>query len=135
MWRAKVCKFGMSLACIVRTSSTSLQPRSALRLLERALDVLCLQWGGEHRHVDTKSTTQLHGSERVRLLKHIAYRTSAPFVPQQKAEEITKRQLMRLGWEKVEPRTATPSESGDSLKWESPQGSIVFLIESEKAGK
>jgi hypothetical protein len=27
-------------------------------------------------------------------------------VPQQKAEEIAKRQLMRLGWEKVEPRTA-----------------------------
>jgi hypothetical protein len=95
----------LTLACIVRTSSTSLQPRSALRLLERALDVLCFQWD-EHRHVDRKSTTQLDGSERVRLLKHIAYRTSAPFVPQQKAEEITKRQLMRLGWEKVEPRTA-----------------------------
>ena len=31
----------LTLACIVRTSSTSTQPRSALRLLERALEVLC----------------------------------------------------------------------------------------------
>jgi hypothetical protein len=95
----------LTLACIVRTSSTSLQPRSALRLLERAFDVLCLKWD-EHKQVDRTSTTLLDGSDRVRLLKHIAYRTSSPFVQQQKAEDIAKRQLMRLGWEKVEPRTA-----------------------------
>ena len=95
----------LTLACIVRTSSTSVQPRSALRLLERALEVLCFQWD-EHKHVDRTSTTPLDGSDRVRLLKHIAYRTTLPFVQQQRAEEITKRQLMRLGWEKVEPRTA-----------------------------
>jgi hypothetical protein len=95
----------LTLACIVRTSSTSLQPRSALRLLERALVVLCNKWD-EHKQVDRTSTTPLDGSDRIRLLKHIAYRTSSPFVPQQKAEEIAKRQLMRLGWEKVEPRTA-----------------------------
>jgi hypothetical protein len=34
----------LTLACIVRTSSTSLQPRSALRLLDRALGVLSLEW-------------------------------------------------------------------------------------------
>lgn len=95
----------LTLACIVRTSSTSVQPRSALRLLERALEVLCFQWD-EHKHVDRASTTPLDGSDRVRLLKHIAYRTASPFVRQQQAEEIAKRQLTLLGWEKVEPRTA-----------------------------
>jgi hypothetical protein len=95
----------LTLACIVRTSSTSRQPRSALRLLERALEVLRLKWD-EYKQVDRTSTTPLDGGDRERLLKHIAYRTSSPFVPQQKAEEITKKQLMRLGWEKVEPRAA-----------------------------
>ncbi len=95
----------LTLACIVRTGSTSLQPRNALRLLERALDVLSTKWD-EHKQVDRTSTTPLDGPDRVRLLKHIAYRTSSPFVQQQKAEDIAKRELMRLGWEKVEPRTA-----------------------------
>jgi hypothetical protein len=95
----------LTLACIVRTSSTSVQPRSALRLLERALEVLCFQWD-EHKHIDRTSTTPLDGSDRVRLLKQIAYRTTSPFVPQQRAEDIARRQLMLLGWEKVEPRTA-----------------------------
>jgi hypothetical protein len=95
----------LTLACIVRTSSTSVQPRCALRLLERALEVLCFRWD-EHKHVDRTSTTPLDGSDRLRLLKHIAYRTTSPFVPQQRAEEIARRQLTLLGWEKVEPHTA-----------------------------
>jgi hypothetical protein len=95
----------LTLACIVRSSSTSVQPRSALRLLDRALEVLCVHWD-EHKHVDRTSMTQLDGSDRVRLLKHIAYRTRSPFVKQQQAEEIAKRQLTLLGWEKVEPRAA-----------------------------
>ena len=94
----------LTLACIVRTSSTSVQPRSALRLLDRALEVLCVQWD-EQKHVD-RTGTPLDGSDRVRLLKHIAYKTTSPFVPQQRAEEIARRQLTLLGWEKVEPRTA-----------------------------
>jgi hypothetical protein len=95
----------LSLACLVRTSSTSLQPRSALRLLERALEVLRLEWD-EHKQVDRTSTTRLDGGDRLRLLKQIEYRTGSPFVQRQRAEDIAKRQLMRLGWEKVEPRTA-----------------------------
>ncbi len=94
----------LTLACIVRTSSTSRQPRSALRLLERALEVLRNKWD-EHKQVDRPSTTPLDGYDRERILKHIAYRTTSPFMKQQKAEEIAKRELMRLGWEKVEPRT------------------------------
>jgi hypothetical protein len=95
----------LTLACIVRTSSTSIQPRCALRLLERAFEVLSVKWD-ENKHVDRTNSTPLDGNDRVRLLKHIAYRTTSPFVQQQRAEDIARRQLMLLGWEKVEPRTA-----------------------------
>src|SRR5205085_11077081 len=54
----------LTLACIVRTSSTSVQPRSALRLLERALDVLCLHWD-EQKHIDRQRTTPLDGHDRI----------------------------------------------------------------------
>jgi hypothetical protein len=95
----------LTLACIVRTSSTSVQPRSALRLLERAFEVLCSRWD-EHRHIDRRGTTPLEGTDRVRLLRHIAYATTSPFIERHRAEDISKRQLARLGFDKVDPRTA-----------------------------
>jgi hypothetical protein len=95
----------LTLACIARTSSTSTQPRGAMRLLERALDVLRFLWD-EYKQVDRANTTPLDGTDRIGLLKHIAYRSTSPFVPQQRAEEIAKRELKLHGWEKVEPRTA-----------------------------
>jgi hypothetical protein len=95
----------LTLACIVRTTSTSIQPRSALRLLESALDVLCLQWD-EQKLIDRQRTTPLDGHDRVRILKHIAYRAKSPFVKQQRAEEIATRQLTLLGLDRVSPREA-----------------------------
>ena len=95
----------LTLACIVRTSSTSVQPRSALRLLDRALEILTLQWD-EHRHIDRRGKTPLEGTDRVRLLKKLAYATKSPFIERHRAEEISKRQLVRLGYDKVDPRTA-----------------------------
>jgi hypothetical protein len=95
----------LTLACIVRTSSTSVQPRSALRLLERALDVLCLQWD-EQKSIDRERTTPLDGHDRVRILKHVAYRSKSPFVKRQRAEEIVRKQLALLAMDRVEPREA-----------------------------
>jgi len=95
----------LTLACIVRTTSTSLQPRSALRLLERALDVLCLQWD-EQKNIDRERTTPLDGHDRVRILKHIAYRAKSPFVRRQRAEEIARKQLNLLAMDRVDPREA-----------------------------
>ena len=95
----------LTLACIVRTSSTSVQPRSALRLLERALEVLCLQWD-EQKSIDRQRTTPLDGHDRVRLLKQIAYRAKSPFVKRQRAEEIARKQLILLGMDRVDPREA-----------------------------
>jgi len=95
----------LTLACIVRTSSTSVQPRSALRLLERALEVLCLQWD-EQKSIDRQRTTPLDGHDRVRILKHIAYRAKSPFVRRQRAEEIARKQLALLAMDRVDPREA-----------------------------
>jgi hypothetical protein len=95
----------LTLACIVRSSSTSVQPRSALRLLERALEVLCLQWD-EQKHIDRERSTPLDGHDRVRLLKHIAYHAKSPFVKKQRAEEIARKQLSLLALDRVDPRAA-----------------------------
>lgn len=95
----------LTLACIVRTSSTSVQPRSALRLLERALEVLCLQWD-EQKTIDRQRTTPLDGHDRVRLLKQIAYRAKSPFVKRDRAEEIARKQLALLAMDRVDPRAA-----------------------------
>ena len=95
----------LTLACIVRTTSTSAQPRSALRLLEQALDVLCLQWD-EQKTIDRERTTSLHGHDRVRILRHIAYSAKSPFVKRQRAEEIARKQLTLLDMDNVEPREA-----------------------------
>jgi hypothetical protein len=95
----------LTLACIVRTGSTSVQPRCALRLLERAFEVLCVQWD-EYKDVDRTRATPLDGSDRLRLLKHVAYGATSTFVRQQRAEEIARKQLVLHGWEKVEPRAA-----------------------------
>ena len=95
----------LTLACIVRTSSSSMQPRSAVRLLEYALQVLCFQWD-EKKNLDRQQTTPLAGHERVRILKHIAYRAKSPFVKAARAEHIASEQLTMLDRDKVDPRQA-----------------------------
>jgi len=95
----------LTLACIVRTSSTSAQPRSALRLLQRALDVLCLQWD-EQKEIDRQQSTPLDGRDRETILKNIAFTAKSPYVLRQRAEETTRKQLALLGMDKVDPRPA-----------------------------
>jgi hypothetical protein len=95
----------LTLACIVRTSSTSTQPRSGLRLLQRALDVLCFQWD-EQKNIDRQQSTPLDGRDRVTILKSIAFTAKSPFVLRQRAEEATRKQLALLAMDKVDPRQA-----------------------------
>jgi hypothetical protein len=95
----------LTLACIVRASSTTSQPRSALRLLEHALNVLCFQWD-EQKDLDRQRATPMDGHERKRILKHIAYKAKSPFVKGYRAEEIARTQLTLLGWDRVDPRVA-----------------------------
>ncbi len=95
----------LTLACIVRTSSTSAQPRSGLRLLQRALDVLCFQWD-EQKNIDRQQSTPLDGRDRVTILKNIAFTAKSPYVLRQRAEETTRKQLALLGMDKVDPHQA-----------------------------
>lgn len=95
----------LTLACIVRTTSTTTQPRCALRLLERALDVLCIAWD-EQKNIDRQRTTPLDGHDRIRILKQIAYRAKSPFVKRHRAEETARKQLSLLGWDKTDPTEA-----------------------------
>jgi hypothetical protein len=95
----------LTLACIVKTSSSSVQPRSALRLLERALEVLCNQWD-EQKYIDRQRSTALDGTDRLRILKNIAAKAKSPYVPLARAEEVTRHQLALLGMDKVDPRQA-----------------------------
>ena len=95
----------LTLACIVKTSSTSAQPRSGLRLLQRALDVLCFQWD-EQKNIDRQQSTRLDGRDRVTILQNIAFTAKSPYVPQQRAEETTRKQLALLGVGRVDPRQA-----------------------------
>jgi hypothetical protein len=95
----------LTLACIVKTTSTSVQPRSALRLLERALEVLCFHWD-EQKNIDRQRTTPLDGHDRVRILRHIAYKAKSPFVKRQRAEETARKQLTLLAMDHVDPREA-----------------------------
>jgi len=95
----------LTLACIVRTSSTSAQPRSGLRLLQRALDVLRFQWA-EQKNIDRQQSTPLDGRDRVTILKNIAFTAKSPYVLRQRAEETTRKQLALLAMDKVDPRQA-----------------------------
>jgi hypothetical protein len=93
----------LTLACIVRTSSTTAQPRSSLRLLDRAIEVLCYQWD-EQKLIDRQRSTQLDGRDREAILKNIAFSAKSPYVPRQRAEETTRKQLTLLGMDRVDAR-------------------------------
>ena len=95
----------LTLACIVRASSTSAQPRSGLRLLDRALEVLSFQWD-EQKSIDRQPSTRLDGHDRLTILKSIALIAKSPYVLRQRAEEITRTQLALIGMEKEDPRQA-----------------------------
>jgi hypothetical protein len=95
----------LTLACIVRASSTSTQPRSGLRLLDRALEVLSFQWD-EQKDIDRQPSTRLDSHDRLTILKSIALIAKSPYVLRQRAEEITRTQLALIGMDKEDPRQA-----------------------------
>jgi hypothetical protein len=93
----------LTLACIVRTSAMTAQPRSSLRLIQRALNVLCYQWD-EQKHISRQPSTPLEGQDRINILMNIAYRSVSPMVKQERAEEITRKQLALMRFDRIDPR-------------------------------
>jgi hypothetical protein len=93
----------LALACLVRASSRSLQPRSTLRLLERALEVLSIRWD-DQRGIDRESHTPLDGRDRIQILKRIAYATKSPYLPETRVFELAHNELKFLTFDGVDPR-------------------------------
>jgi len=93
----------LALACILKTSRASVQSESATRLLERALDVLCYRWD-EQKGLDRDAVTPLDGKDRLQVLKRIAYVAKSSHVPQHRAEELARKQLDLLTFDRVDPR-------------------------------
>ncbi|SPF46193.1 hypothetical protein SBA1_640001 [Candidatus Sulfotelmatobacter kueseliae] len=93
----------LALACILKTSRASVQSESAMRLLERALDVLCYRWD-EQKGLDRHAVTPLDGKDRIQVLKRIAYIAKSAHVPQHRAEELARKQLDLLTYDRVDAR-------------------------------
>jgi hypothetical protein len=93
----------LTLACIIKTSPMTAQPRSGLRLLQKALGVLCYQWD-EQKKISRQSSTPLEGEDRIRILMSIAYRSASPFVKQERAEEFARKQLTLMRFDRLDAR-------------------------------
>lgn len=93
----------LALACIVKFSAQSIDSRSVLRLLERAIDVLTYRWD-EEKGIDRQRKTALDGRDRIHILKRIAYKTKSRHVPEYRAMATAKEQLDLLHFDRVDPR-------------------------------
>jgi hypothetical protein len=91
----------LALACILKTSRASVQSESATRLLERALDVLCYRWD-EQKGIDRPAETPIDGKDRIQVLKRIAYVAKSPHVLKSRAEELARKQLDLLTYDRVD---------------------------------
>lgn len=95
----------LALACIVKTSGNTVQPRSALRLLERAIEVLSERWDASKGLV-RETTTPLDGRDRIQILKRIAYIAASPSLPKNRAEVEAQKQIDLLNIDRVNARQA-----------------------------
>jgi hypothetical protein len=95
----------LALACIVKTSTDRVQPRSALRLLERAIEVLSERWDASKGLVRATATS-LDGRDRIQMLKRLAYVASSSSLPKNRAEVEAQKQIDLLNIDKVDARKA-----------------------------
>jgi hypothetical protein len=95
----------LALACIVRTSPSSVQPRSALRLLERAIEVLSERWDAG-KGLIRETVTPLDGRDRIQLLKRLAYTASSGSLTKSRAETTAQAQIDLMDVGKVDARKA-----------------------------
>lgn len=92
----------LALACIVKTDSSSVQPGSALKLLEQALDVLRYRWDAE-KGIKREKLTPLDGKDRLKVLKRMAYTAQSPHLQKSRAEGLAGQQLALMAYNKVDP--------------------------------
>ena len=95
----------LALACIVKTSTDRVQPRSALRLLQRTIEVLSERWDASKGLVRATATS-LDGRDRIQMLKRLAYVASSSSLPKNRAEVEAQKQIDLLNIDKVDARKA-----------------------------
>jgi hypothetical protein len=92
----------LALACIVSSGSGKEQPRSALRLLKRALFTLQHTWVLD-KGVSREVSTPLEGEDRMQILKRISFASRSPFMRAERVETITRAALDKMQIAKVDP--------------------------------
>ncbi len=92
----------LALACIVKCGKSSEQPRSALRMLDRALITLQYTWD-MNKGIDRERLTVLDGEDRMQILKRIAFTSRSPFMQDARAELIARKVLDKMQVGKVDP--------------------------------
>jgi hypothetical protein len=93
----------LTLACIVQTSIQTINPRSGLKLLSSALNVLSFRWD-EQKGIRREEDIALDGEDRLQILRKIAHGAKTAFVPGLRAVTTAKQELTRMAHDKVDPR-------------------------------
>jgi hypothetical protein len=93
----------LTLACIAKTSRSRIQARSAIKLLDRAVEVLCYLWD-DKKGIDRDGDTPLDGKDRLKIIRKIAYIAQSPRISRQRAEGAAAKQLELLLFERTDPR-------------------------------
>ncbi len=91
----------LTLACIVETTSYTNHPRSALRLLERALEVLSYKWD-DQKLVQRERLTELDGRDRIELLKRVAYHSRSPIVDTRRVITLAREELALMHFDRAD---------------------------------
>jgi hypothetical protein len=92
----------LALACIVKCGKSSEQPRSAIRLLERALMTLQYAWDTD-KGIDRERLTNLDASDRMHILRCIAFASRSPFMQAARAEMIARKAIDQMQVGRVDP--------------------------------
>jgi len=91
----------LALACIVETTSHTNHPRSALRLLQRALDVLAYRWD-DQKIIERHALTILDGRDRIELLKRIAFASGSPYMEDLRVRTLARQELSLMHFDRVD---------------------------------
>ena len=91
----------LAMVCIVKGGSMSLNSKSVLTLIERAIDTLSYRWD-EGKGVAREQKLPLDGRARVQCLMRIAFHSKEPQVKERVVMDQAKEHLELLHWENLD---------------------------------
>jgi hypothetical protein len=95
----------LALICIVKSGRMSVNSRSVITLIDRAIDTLSFRWD-EGKGIARESTlpVDVDGRDRIRCLARIAFNSPDTRVDERRALALAQDQLELLRWETVDPK-------------------------------